>query len=58
MLSMTVVVALLITMLVMGLAPGVLWIPPARRTRRPDIEPVQISHKGSMDLTDDECLAA
>lgn len=58
MLSMAVVVALLIAMLVMGLAPGVLWTRPVRRSRPDEVAPVKISHRGSMDLSDNDCLAA
>ena len=58
MLSMAVVLILLVAMLVMGLTPGVLWIRPSRRSSNPDTKPVQISHRGSMDLGDKDCLAA
>ncbi|MCP3937092.1 MAG: hypothetical protein GY708_17185 [Actinomycetia bacterium] len=58
MLSMAITLALLFTLLILGLTPGALWTHPNRLRVAKSPPAVKISHRGTMELPDSDCAAA
>ncbi len=58
MLSMAITLALLLTLLILGLTPGALWTRPNRLRVVKSTAAVEVSHRGTMNLSDSDCMAA
>ncbi|MCP4962940.1 MAG: hypothetical protein GY925_27195 [Actinomycetia bacterium] len=55
---MAITLALLFTLLILGLTPGALWTHPNRLRVAKSPPAVKISDRGTMELPDSDCAAA